>query len=203
MWSWQSIRPGRTVRPAQFTISASAGKSAALRVVIALILLPSTTIVASVEGAFPVPSISRAFLRTIIASLRSLCLAKRGCCHEIDPNDTPAASLPRRGDHRSGAARLGRCRARGNTAAGAAAGAWTIARLVCPPAAAGDEFSSAHGLCERSTDRPQRRGHGVLPGFLARAIRVLGRKLPTAGGERTKHDARAERAIRDRGAAGR
>src|SRR5215469_11260183 len=99
MWSWQSISPGSTVRPAQFTILASAGKSAVFCVVIALILLPSTTIVASPDGALPVPSTSRAFLRTNIASLRSLCLEKEGCCHEFDPNDTLAASRFHRRHH--------------------------------------------------------------------------------------------------------
>src|SRR5580704_16626817 len=78
MWSWQSISPGSTVMPAQFTISASGGKSAAFLVVISLILLSLMTIVALVTGATPVPSISRAFLRTFIACLRTPSAAAKG-----------------------------------------------------------------------------------------------------------------------------
>src|SRR5579864_589292 len=69
MWSWQSMSPGNTVMPATSMISASAGHSLWFRVVIASMWSPRITIVAPGTGAEPVPSISRAFFRTLIAIL--------------------------------------------------------------------------------------------------------------------------------------
>src|SRR5216683_6241249 len=71
MWSWQSMSPGRIVRPATSMISASAGKSSTLRVVTASIRSSRMTIVAPSIGLAPVPSISRPPFSTFIASFLS------------------------------------------------------------------------------------------------------------------------------------
>src|SRR5580765_4840523 len=67
-WSWQSIRPGSTVRPETSITSAPAGPLTSGPVVTRSIRPSSTTMVASRTGARPVPSIRVPPLSTIIAA---------------------------------------------------------------------------------------------------------------------------------------